>query len=131
LARQGAAIHFCARRPEQAKALARAVGGASIPRAGLKHENFDLIVNTTPVGMFPYTDASPLESSEVNCRLLFDIIYRPLETKLMQLARRRGIETVSGLEMFLGQGMAQFEIWTGKPAPESVMRRTVLAALKK
>ncbi|MGH9703106.1 MAG: shikimate dehydrogenase [Candidatus Acidiferrales bacterium] len=131
LARQGAAIHLCARRPERAKVLARAVGGASIPRAGLKHENFDLIVNATPVGMFPYTDASPLETAELNCRLLFDIIYRPLETKLMQLARRRGIETVSGLEMFLSQGMAQFEIWTGKPAPESVMRRTVLEALKK
>ena len=81
--------------------------------------------------MYPHSNTSPLKAAELNCRLLFDIIYRPLKTKLMQLAQRRGIETVSGLEMFLAQGMAQFEIWTGKSAPESVMRRTVLEALKK
>ncbi len=131
LAREGSSVFICARRLQRAKELALAVGGASIPRARLRHEEFDGIVNATPVGMYPHTNTSPLKAAELNCRLLFDIIYRPLKTKLMQLAQRRGIETVSGLEMFLAQGMAQFEIWTGKSAPESVMRRTVLEALKK
>ena len=130
LARNGATVYICSRRPERAKSLARAVGGESIPRAPLRREKFDLIVNATPVGMFPDTNASPLEAFELNCHLLFDIIYRPLKTKLMQLAGRRGIETVSGLEMFLAQGMAQFEIWTGKSAPEAVMRSAILDALK-
>jgi shikimate 5-dehydrogenase len=47
----------------------------------------------------------------------------------LQLAERRGIETVSGLEMFVAQGMAQWEIWTGERAPEGVMRRVVVVAL--
>jgi 3-dehydroquinate dehydratase / shikimate dehydrogenase len=60
---------------------------------------------------------------------VFDLIYRPVETKLLQLAARRGIETVSGLEMFLAQGAAQWEIWTGERAPVAHMRRAVLDAL--
>ncbi len=131
LARSGCSVCICARRPARAKALARKVGGEAILRARLRRENFDVIVNATPAGMYPRADESPLEAGELNCRLVFDIIYRPLKTKLMQLAVRRGIETVSGLEMFLGQGMAQFELWTGKRAPEAVMRRAVLNALKK
>jgi 3-dehydroquinate dehydratase/shikimate dehydrogenase len=131
LARGGSSVFICARRPHRAKELARAVGGLEIPRARLRREKFDVIVNATPAGMYPHSNTSPLDAAELNCRLLFDIVYRPLKTKLMQLAERRGIETVSGLEMFLAQGMEQFEIWTGKSAPESVMRRTVLEALKK
>jgi shikimate 5-dehydrogenase len=58
-----------------------------------------------------------------------DMVYRPRETELLRTARRKGIETVSGIEMFLAQGFAQFEIWTGKRAPEAAMRRAVTAAL--
>jgi len=65
----------------------------------------------------------------LNCRLVFDLIYRPVETRLLQLAARRGIETVTGLEMFLAQGAAQWEIWTGERAPAAAMRRAVVAAL--
>jgi shikimate 5-dehydrogenase len=57
------------------------------------------------------------------------LVYRPRTTKLLQLAARRGIETVSGVEMFVAQGSAQWEIWTGERAPESAMRRAVLRAL--
>jgi len=60
---------------------------------------------------------------------VFDLIYRPRVTKLMQLAALRGIETVSGVEMFVAQGTAQWEIWTGERAPVDVMRRAVLRAL--
>ena len=129
LTRAGAAVRVCARRTAKAKELARAVGGEAIERKRLRGEFFDAIVNATPVGMYPNVHRSPLEASELNCRLVFDSIYRPWRTKLLQLAERRGIETVSGLEMFVAQGMAQWEIWTGERAPEGVMRRAVAAAL--
>ena len=115
---------------EQAKSLARAVGGEAVARARLRQEFFDAIVNATPVGMHPNIERSPLEASELNCRLVFDTIYRPRETKLLQLAARRGIETVSGVEMFVAQGTAQWEIWTGERAPVAGMRRAVVRALR-
>jgi 3-dehydroquinate dehydratase/shikimate dehydrogenase len=130
LSRGGASVGVCARRPERALALARAAGGEVIARRYLRREFFDAIVNATPVGMHPGVDRSPLAANELNCRLVFDTIYRPRATKLMQLAARRGIETVSGVEMFLAQGTAQWEIWTGRRAPEKPMRDAVLAALK-
>ncbi|MFZ0213806.1 MAG: shikimate dehydrogenase [Candidatus Acidiferrales bacterium] len=129
LAKGGASVSICARRPDQAKKLAREVHGELIPRASLKREFFDAIVNTTPVGMHPNTRRSPLSARELNCRLVFDTIYRPRRTKLLQLADRKGIETVSGVEMFLAQGIAQWEIWTGTRAPEAAMRRAVLQSL--
>ncbi len=125
LAQAGANVRICARRPERAKALARAVGGEAIERRRLRGEYFDAIVNATPVGMHPDTKASPLEANELNCRLVFDSIYRPRKTKLLEMAERRGIETVSGVEMFVAQGSAQWEIWTGERAPEGAMRKAV------
>jgi shikimate 5-dehydrogenase len=106
------------------------VGGEAVERRRLRLELFDAIVNATPVGMHSQEDRSPLSAAELNCRLVFDLIYRPQKTKLLHLAARRGIETVSGVEMFLAQGTAQWEIWTGERAPVSVMRRNVLAALR-
>jgi 3-dehydroquinate dehydratase/shikimate dehydrogenase len=131
LVQAGAVVCVCARRPARAGELARAAGGEAVARASLRREFFDAIVNATPVGMHPHAGASPLRSEELNCRLVFDLIYRPRQTYLLQLARRRGIETVSGIEMFLAQGFAQWEIWTGERAPEPAMRRAVLAALAK
>ena len=131
LARGGASVAICARRPERARALARAAGGEAVERRHLRSEFFDAIVNATPVGMHPATGRSPLEATELNCRLVFDTIYRPRVTKLMQLAARRGIESVSGVEMFVAQGTAQWEIWTGRRAPEKAMRAAVVAALER
>jgi len=129
LAESGASVCVCARREQAAKALARAVGGEVVERARLQREFFDAIVNATPVGMHPAADRSPLGARELNCRLVFDLIYRPRVTRLMQLAALRGIETVPGVEMFVAQGTAQWEIWTGERAPVEVMRRAVLRAL--
>jgi 3-dehydroquinate dehydratase / shikimate dehydrogenase len=129
LARAGAAVCVCARRLGRAKALARATGGVAVERTRLRREFFDAIVNATPVGMYPFAVRSPLEARELNCRLVFDTIYRPRTTKLLQLAARRGIETVSGVDMFMAQGTAQWEIWTGERAPVETMRRAVLQAL--
>ena len=127
----GASVAICARRPAQAQKLARAVHGEAVPRSALRREFFDAIVNATPVGMHPRDNQSPLDARELNCRLVFDLIYRPRETKLLKLAARRGIETISGIEMFLAQGIAQWEIWMGERAPEKPMCAAVLNALKR
>jgi 3-dehydroquinate dehydratase / shikimate dehydrogenase len=130
LARAGAQVFVCARRHSAAQKLARAVEGYAVPRSALKLEVFDAILNTTPVGMHPHEDASPLSAPELRCNLVMDLIYRPLETKLLKLARKMGIASVAGLDMFLAQGFAQWEIWTETKAPEAAMRRAVSSKLK-
>ena len=129
LARAGAAVAICARRESAARSLARAVGAEALPRRALRTEYFDAILNATPVGMHPHASLSPLKPSELNCRVVMDLIYRPQKTELLKLAARKGLATVSGVEMFLAQGFAQWEIWTGRRAPEAPMRRAVLRAL--
>jgi 3-dehydroquinate dehydratase/shikimate dehydrogenase len=131
LSREGASVCIWARRQKRARAIAQAVGGTLVDRSSLRSEFFDAIVNATPVGMHPFLDDSPLEPRDLNCKLVFDTIYRPRMTKLLQLAKRQGIETVSGVEMFVAQGVAQWEIWTGKRAPVAQMRRAVLTALRR
>jgi shikimate 5-dehydrogenase len=79
--------------------------------------------------MYPQNGRSPLQANELNCRLVFDTIYRPRLTRLLAFALRRGIEIVSGVEMFVAQGTAQWEIWTGERAPVKAMRDAVLRAL--
>jgi shikimate dehydrogenase len=130
LAEAGTSVCVTARRIEKAKSLARAAGGEAIARKQLRGEFFDAIVNATPVGMHPNVRQSPLDEKELNCRLVFDTIYRPRQTRLLELAARRGIQTVSGLDMFVAQGTAQWEIWTGERAPYDTMRRAVLRALE-
>jgi shikimate dehydrogenase len=130
LARAGAVVAICARRERAAHELARAVGGEALPRRALRTEFFDAVLNTTPVGMYPATGISPLSPGELHCRIVMDLIYRPQKTQLQKLAARKGIATVSGVEMFLAQGIAQWELWVKQRAPEKVMRRAILAALR-
>src|SRR6266852_4339720 len=130
LSRAGATVAICARREKAAKELARAVGGEVIPRRALRTEFFDAILNATPVGMHPHDGVSPLAPGELHCRIVMDLIYHPQRTQLLKLAAQKGIATVSGVEMFLSQGIAQWEIWTEKRAPEAPMRHAVLAALR-
>ena len=137
LAAQGAHVSIWARRPGQARALARAARGEVIERIELRRQSFDAVVNCTPVGMYSTgtpgsggdSGDSPLEPSELNCRVVMDLIYRPQKTELLYLAERRGIETISGVEMFLAQGIAQWEMWMGEHAPRAAMRRAVIRAL--
>jgi len=130
LGRAGAFVGICARREKAAKELARAVGGEVVPRRALRTESFDAILNATPVGMHPRDGVSPLAPSELHCRIVMDLIYRPQRTKLLKIAAEKGMATVSGVEMFLAQGIAQWEIWMRKRAPEAAMRRAVLSALR-
>jgi 3-dehydroquinate dehydratase/shikimate dehydrogenase len=124
LVQAGSIVCLASRRPERARGLARAAGAQVVNRSELRREYFDAIVNCTPVGMYPH-GGTPLASAELNCRIVMDMVYRPRETELLRIARKRGIETISGVEMFLAQGYAQHEIWTGERAPETAMRRVI------
>ena len=73
---------------------------------------------------------SPLQEKEINSRYVFDMIYDPVETRLLQLAKQRGAQIVPGIEMFVHQAARQFEIWTGKPAPQDDMLQVVLLQLQ-
>ncbi|MBK5273999.1 MAG: shikimate dehydrogenase [Desulfuromonadales bacterium] len=90
----------------------------------------DIIVNCTPVGMHPKVDASliPPELFRPG-QVVFDIVYTPLETKLLADAKSRGLKVIPGVEMFLNQAVLQFERFTGLAAPVEVMRRVVMERL--
>jgi 3-dehydroquinate dehydratase/shikimate dehydrogenase len=130
LAQAGAEVFVCARREAAARALARAVGGEAVRRGALGKERYDAILNATPVGMHQQVGISPLRAGELHCSVVMDFIYRPAQTKLLQIAAAKGIRTVSGVEMFLAQGIAQWELWMGSRAPEAAMRHAVLRALQ-
>jgi 3-dehydroquinate dehydratase/shikimate dehydrogenase len=131
LVEQGAEVFITNRTHETAVALARKAKAKALKHDLLAKSSFDAIVNTTPCGMAGVHQALPLKENELNTRLVFDMVYNPLETPLLKLARSRGLAVVSGLEMFVQQGARQFEIWTGKPAPEADMQRVVELALRK
>jgi len=91
----------------------------------------DIIINCTPVGMHPREDASPLPAELLRSgQVVFDIVYTPLETRLLSDARARGCTVISGVEMFINQAVLQFERFTGAAAPVEVMRRVVLERLR-
>jgi len=93
-------------------------------------ESADLVVNCTPVGMHPKTDDSPVPADLLRSgQAVFDIVYTPLETRLLREAGERGLKTVSGVDMFIYQAVLQFEQFSGSPAPEGVMRRVVMEQL--
>jgi 3-dehydroquinate dehydratase/shikimate dehydrogenase len=130
LVAQGAEVYVVNRTHEKAVALARKAKAKVLKADKLAKENMDVLINATSCGMAGSKTALPLAKNEVNAKLVFDLVYNPLETPLLQLAKARGIPTISGLEMFVQQGVQQFEIWTARPAPEAEMMRTVRHALE-
>ncbi|RKQ88905.1 shikimate dehydrogenase [Brockia lithotrophica] len=89
-----------------------------------------LVVHGTPVGMHPDVDALPLSPSALHSDLVVaDLVYNPLCTRLLREAAARGARVVPGAGMFVHQGAAALERWTGRPAPVSVMRDVVYRAL--
>lgn len=86
----------------------------------------EILINTTPLGMLGENENESPASAEYLAKhkpLVFDLVYNPRETKLLREAREAGCKTLSGIEMLLYQGVKQFEIWSGKPAPAEVMER--------
>jgi len=131
LVEQGAEVFVTNRTHETAVALARKAHAKSLKQDTLAKNRFDAIINTTPCGMTGVKQAMAIKENELNASLVFDMVYNPLETPLLKLARSRGLATIGGIEMFVQQGARQFEIWTGKPAPESEMLRVVELELRK
>jgi shikimate dehydrogenase len=102
------------------------------PLAEFSGVGFDILVNTTSVGMAPDTDHMPVGHACLRPGVtVMDIVYNPLDTKLLRAARVAGCAVVDGVAMFVHQGAWQFERWTGLKAPVQLMKRTVLEALRR
>jgi 3-dehydroquinate dehydratase/shikimate dehydrogenase len=125
LVHAGASVAIYNRTLARAEALASEFPCRAAPLDQLHRAEEEVLVNCTPVGMHPNVNDCPLEAIPRSIRVVFDTIYNPLETRLLRLARDAGCVTVPGLEMFVQQAVAQFEIWTGKKAPVSLMREGV------
>jgi 3-dehydroquinate dehydratase/shikimate dehydrogenase len=124
----GAKVTIFNRTPGRANALAAEFGAVAQPLNALPAVDCRVYVNTTSVGMHPNVDAGPFDghAPKLDARtLVFDTIYNPIKTKLLKQAEAAGAVTVSGVEMFVQQAAAQFELWTGNPAPSDIMRQAM------
>lgn len=93
----------------------------------LKNIDYDILINTTPVGMYPYINASPIPLNLVKKnKVVFDIVFNPYKTKLLEYAKNKGCTTIHGLDMLVNGAALQFKLWTNKDAPQKFMRKKVL-----
>jgi shikimate dehydrogenase len=91
----------------------------------------DLLINATSVGMSPSANVSPVPAKLLaGLPLVFDIVYNPIKTKLLQDAAVAGVKTISGVDMLAWQGALAFEKWTGRTAPINLMRETAIKMLE-
>jgi shikimate dehydrogenase len=115
---------------DRGESLARWFQCDAMPLAKLGMVEAEVIVNTTPVGMSPLTDETPVDQRYLpRFRWVVDTIYNPLETRLLREARAAGCDVITGLSMFVRQGAEQIRIWTGLEPPVELMTRVVETAL--
>ena len=129
LKERNAEVWIMNRTAENGQKLARQAHAHYVSHPHLKKLDFDVIINATPLGMNSARSQAPIDDTELRTRYVFDMVYNPIETKLVKMARAKGIQVIPGTEMFVHQGARQFEIWTGKPAPTEDMHRAVLHAM--
>lgn len=136
LATEGANVTIANRTPERAISLAKDVEMAGIiSGCGLKEikdliKNSDILINSTAIGMSPKVTETLVTSDLMHRDLVvFDIVYNPLNTRLLQEARKAGAKTIDGVMMLVYQGAEAFKIWTGKKAPVDVMEEAVRSGL--
>lgn len=124
---RGASVTIFNRTIEKARALADSCGGsASILGASPDMSQFNIIINATSLGMGEQAAESPLPESSIEPHhTIFETIYHPRSTQLVKIAEQRGATVIRGLEMFLEQGLAQFEIHTGVKGPREAMERVL------
>ena len=132
LVKDGWQVTVTTRRMEQAKQLA-----SSFPNYQLQITDYDLstyqlsnlqlIVNTTPMGMTPNVERSPIPEniSLPKETMIYDLVYNPRETKLVKEARAQGLSATTGLGMLIEQAALAFELWTGHNPPRELMRAAV------
>jgi 3-dehydroquinate dehydratase/shikimate dehydrogenase len=128
LQQKGGKTTILARDLSRAESVARAVGCASAPLSSLPEQSWDVLVNATPLGGRHAPSETPVPAGLLGKgRLVFDMVYDPLETRLLREAREAGCATIGGLEMLVTQAAAQFEAWTGCEAPVDVMSAAAVA----
>jgi len=124
----GARITLVGRNPDRVRALAKICNAEPILREQLDSRYFDVVVHATPIGMYPHVNECFFDGT-IPGEVVFDMVYNPRETVLLQRAREQGKTVVSGLAMFIEQAVQQFEIWTGETAPRALMEKAALEAL--
>jgi shikimate dehydrogenase len=138
LAASGGRVHIFSRRIEQARQLVADLSPHVSDGLLLAYHwpalaevcevtAVSLIVNTTPLGMFPNTDTTawPQGLAFPSTAFVYDLVYNPAETALVRQAREAGLEAVSGLGMLLNQGVQAFELWTGQKPDREIMAATL------
>ena len=124
----GAQLTIGVRNPEKPELTALAAHlRKAYPAAGVQllpfgeiSGDFDLLLNSTPVGMFPHTAGCPVPDAVIRrCGAVFDAIYNPEQTRLMELARQAGIPTAGGMDMLVQQAACAQEIWYGAQFSEA------------
>ena len=91
--------------------------------------SFDLVINTTSVGMYPRVDGMPVKKELLKDVLVFDTVYNPIKTRLIREAEEKGCPTIIGLKMFINQAALQFELWTGEKPPLGLMQQVASEVL--
>ena len=126
---RGASVELFARNPASASSLAEEFGVTVRPIASLLSSEARVLINTTPVGMRGHSEGvSAIPPNALKNRdVVYDLVYNPLETRLLSDAVAAGCQTVSGIEMLIAQAGLQFELWTGKKPPLDKMRNEALA----
>lgn len=131
LKEKGVAISVANRSRKRGEGLALSLGCKFIPLDEIKGADGDILIQTTPVGMYPHVDQCPVPEHILDQGMVvMDIIYNPLETRLLRIAKTRGCTAISGIQMFIHQGAEQFRLWTGIDPPIGVMSHAVSEALK-
>ncbi len=113
--KKGGANIMCVNRTRgRAEKLIGEFGGKVLDFDEVEPDEIDLIINTTPIGMSPNTNVSPLPKDFLRSyHIVFDIVYNPVDTKLLQDAKEIGAKTIFGLDMYIAQGLRQVELWLG------------------
>ena len=111
----GAKIHSYDRTFKKAQILCEKFGGMALELDAMNGTQFDVIVNASPVGLHPNTDATPVPKEMIKKGgIVFDLVYNPLETRLMREATERGAQAISGLTMLVEQALEQERLWLGR-----------------
>jgi shikimate dehydrogenase len=132
IARAGGTPIVVNRSARRAEELASHFGCGWVPMAEIGRLRADCLINSTPVGMYPEAERTPLPKSELDrFSHVMDMVYNPLQTRLLREAEATGCAVRSGVGMFVHQGAEQFRLWTGQEPPREIMRRAILERLVK
>lgn len=128
---EGWKVTIASRRLEQAGQLAQSFPTDHLQITNLQTfqlSSFNLIVNTTPLGMTPNIDASPLPEGTTLAQgtIVYDLVYNPRETKLVRDAKAQGCHATTGLGMLIEQAALSFELWTGHNPPRDILYASVV-----